>query len=155
MILKLWNSLSAKPLGKTLFNNFIRFYVPYTASVHPQVMELRPGYARVQIKDRRSVRNHLNSIHAVAMMNLGEAATGMALMAGLPEWARAILVKFQIEYLKKGRGTLTAIGDIKIPELEPGAPRQEFQIHANILNAEQEIVAKVYATWLIDGGKTK
>lgn len=67
---KAWSVLSPLPFGKTIFSVAIGVFVPYTGTIRPRVEELRPGYARVAIKDKRIVRNHLKSVHAIALMNL-------------------------------------------------------------------------------------
>ena len=62
---------------------------------------LRAGYAEVRMADRRAVRNHLDSVHAVALANLAELAGNVALMYSLPDDARFIMSGMEIEYLKK------------------------------------------------------
>lgn len=107
---------------------------------------LLDGYARVSMRDRRRVRNHLNSIHAIAIMNLAEVAGGLALNYGLPSGARAILTSLAIEYLKKGRGTLTAEARIEMPDT---SERKEYDFETIVRDAGGEVVARARARWLV------
>jgi acyl-coenzyme A thioesterase PaaI-like protein len=119
---------------------------PYSGSVGALVTELRPGHATVLLGDRRKVRNHLGSIHAIALMNLGELATGLATVASLPPGSRSILTGLSMEYLKKARGTITATCDVSIPE---SPDRREEIVEGALTDASGDVVARVAAKWLV------
>lgn len=144
MILEMWERMNRLPAGKTLFSHFLGRMVPYTGSIGARVLELEPGYARVQLSDRRKVRNHLNSIHAVALMNLGEVASGLAFMTGLPKGMRAILTGFEVEFLKKARGTLES--ECRSPRVT-STESQDYVVEANITDASKTVVCRVRAKW--------
>ena len=141
-----WQRLRRLPAGDRLFSWALGRMVPYTGSIGAVVRELSPGRARVELSDRRKVRNHLDSIHAVALMNLAEMSTGLALNTGLPDDARAILVRLTIEYVKKARGTLTSECAIEPPAT---SERREVPVAAVIRDEAGEVVAKAEARWLV------
>jgi acyl-coenzyme A thioesterase PaaI-like protein len=141
-----WDRLRPLPGGRRLFSRFLGLLAPYSGTIRPRVEELREGYARVGMRDRRGVRNHLSSLHAIALMNLAEVASGLALMYSLPADARAILVGLRIEYLKKARGTITAEAAVAIPET---SERREYEFESVLRDASGETVARAHARWLV------
>lgn len=142
-----WQKASQIPFGDKVFSRVFGRIVPYTGSISPEVIELRAGYAEVRMLDRRPVRNHLKSVHAMALANLGEAATGLALNFALPATHRSILRKFEIEYLKKSRGTLTAVCEVPLPL--PNIENADVSVDGHIFNEKKELVATVKALWRV------
>ena len=135
----IWNLLSGMPGGKRVFSRVLGRLVPYSGTIHATVTVLRAGYAEVQMPDRRAVRNHLNSVHAIALANLAELAGNVALMYSLPDDARFIVSGMDIEYTKKARGTITAIGEPPIPR---SAARAQYDVPVILRDATGEQVAR-------------
>ncbi len=135
-----WDVLSGVPGGKIVFSKLVGRMAPYTGSIHATVTVLRAGYAEVVMQDRRGVRNHLDCVHAVALANLGELAGNVALAYSLPDSARFIVSGMEIDYLKKARGTITAVGEPPIPRT---AARAQYDVPVTLRDASGEEVAKV------------
>ncbi len=143
-IRKWWMRLTPLPGGSWLFARLLGWMIPYTGTIRPRVLALEPGYARVAMADRRRVRNHLNSIHAVALMNLAEVTSGLALAVGLPAEVRGFPVGLAISFLKKARGRLTAECRCEIPKVTID---RTYEIETAILDGEGDVVARATATW--------
>lgn len=105
---------------------------------------MAPGHARVAMRDRRTVRNHLRSIHAVALTNLGELATGLAMVGALPPTVRGILVGFDVSFLKKARGPLEATCTCTVPRVTQDVEQTAV---AEIRDQAGDVVATVAARW--------
>jgi len=141
-----WRRLAPLPGGRRVFSWILGRVVPYTGTVRPHVLELRPGYARVRMADRHAVRNHLRSIHAIALANLAEVTSGLAVTTGLPASARGIPTTLSITFLKKARGTLTAEARCEIPDTSREA---EHAFESVISDAGGDVVARATVRWRI------
>lgn len=135
------------PAGDRLFSFALGHIAPYSGSISARVEVLSPGHARVSMKDRRKVRNHLKSIHAIALINLGEIASGLAVLSTIPDTMRGILRGIEAEYVKKARGKLTATANFELPsEIDDNSP---VRVTAVLTNEAGDVVTRVHATWLL------
>jgi acyl-coenzyme A thioesterase PaaI-like protein len=138
LIRQAWNLLSGAPGGKAVFSRLIGRLAPYTGSIHASVTVLRAGYAEVEMIDRRAVRNHLDCVHAIALANLAELAGNVALAYSLPDDARFIVSGMEIEYVKKARGTIKAVGEPPVPR---SSARAAYDVPVTLRDAAGEEVA--------------
>src|SRR5438552_191558 len=122
---------------------------PYNGSMGARVELLEPGHARWSLRDRRRVRNHLRSIHAVALVNLTEVTSGTAMLSALPPGTRGIVTGLSIEYLKKARGRVTAECRCHVPALAPNAATQ-YEVQADVHDEAGDVVARARVTWLLN-----
>lgn len=140
-----WRRLSGLPGGRWLFGRLLARMVPYSGSVHPRVHELEPGRAVVSITERRALRNHLRSVHAIALANLGELSSGLAMTLALPEGVRGIPTRIDTEYLKKARGTITAVGRAAPPAAVDEAV--DASATSEMTDADGDVVARTTVRW--------
>lgn len=145
-LLRIWRQCQRLPLGSYLFSHLLGIAIPYTGSIKARVEYLEPGRAVVVLADRRRVRNHLNSVHAIALANLAELSTGLAMISGLPHGVNAILVGLNVKYEKKARGEVRAECQCSVPN---GDIRQEVTIETEITDQTGDVVTRATATWLV------
>lgn len=151
ILIKWWNKLQFFPAGDRLFSFVLGRVAPYSGSISARVEALSPGHAIVSIKDRRKVRNHLKSIHAIALINLGEIATGLAVLSSIPNTMRGIVLGLEAEYVKKARGKLTATAAFEMPSgIGDNSP---VNVTAELVDEAGDVVTRVHAKWLLGSKK--
>lgn len=143
-LLRLWRLCSRFPGGGWVFQQLFAWTVPYSGSTKPRVRVLEPGHAEVEIPDRRANRQHLGSVHAVALINVAEMASGLAMVSGLPDGVRSIVREIRMEYRKKARGTIRAVSRVTIPTVTGDT---DHEVTADCLNSANEVVARATVSW--------
>jgi acyl-coenzyme A thioesterase PaaI-like protein len=148
--LNLFKRFSRLSFGTNLFSVALSFRAPYFSTIHPHITDLRPGYCRVEIKDRRSIRNHLGSIHAGALCTLSELVGGLAVDATLPSNLRWIPRQMTVRYVKKARGNLVGECSVDPDILVPG----DIDVPLGITDGEGDSVLKAVIVFYISERKS-
>ena len=136
--LKLFRLLGRTAAGRWTFTRIICAKAPYFASISPLIEELAPGRCVVLLRDRRRVRNHIGTVHAIAMCNAAELAGGLATDVSIAPTQRWIPKGMTVRYLHKAKGTLTATASVAVPPAD--APAQEAHALVEVRNAANELV---------------
>ncbi len=143
-LLALWRRLQDWPAGEWIFARIFSYTVPYSGSVKPRIRVLEPGHAEVEIPDIRANRQHLGSVHAIALMNVAEMTSGLAMMAGLPDHIRGIVTDLRMTYHKKARGTIRAVSRVTVPDVTSD---QGLEVLAECFDPSGTLVATGRVTW--------
>ncbi|CRM29666.1 DUF4442 domain-containing protein [Pseudomonas fluorescens] len=98
-------------VGPAAFSNLACQMAPYFSTITPEIAELRPNHAVVNVPFRKEITNHLASVHAIALCNAAELAGGMMTDASIPPGARWIPKGMTVQYLAKAKTDIRAVAD--------------------------------------------
>lgn len=108
----LWKTLNSKPGGKWLFTKVIALKAPYFSSIKARFDELETGASQLTLWDKRSMHNHIGTVHAIAMCNAAELVAGITTDFSIPPDIRWIPKGMTVRYLKPARGKLKVTGNL-------------------------------------------
>lgn len=113
------------PFGKHIFSSLFAAKAPYFKTIRPSIDELQPNYCELSFKKRKSVLNHIGTVHAIALCNGLEMAMGALAEASIPKHLRWIPKGMNINYTAKADSDIRVIaqmdaehwqeGDVDIP----------------------------------------
>lgn len=136
--LQMFRKLGGSVPGRWLFSRVICWKAPYFGSISPRIEVLEPGRCVVRLRQRRSIQNHIGTVHAIAMCNAAELAGGMATEVTIPGSMRWIPKGMSVRYLKKALGELHATARVKAADDMVTA--QELHALVEVRNSADEIV---------------
>ena len=146
----LYKRFTRYPFGNVIFSKALSFRAPYFSTIHPHVTQLRPGYCSVEIKERRSIRNHIGTIHAGALCTLSELVGGLAVEATIPSSLRWIPKEMTVQYIKKAKGKLVGECSVDPGVLTPG----DISVPLKIKNEREETVLNAVIVFHISERKS-
>lgn len=112
----LWKTTTGLPVvgglvGKRAFSIAFAQKAPYFASIHPRFTVLEPNHTELVIPKRRSVQNHIGTVHAIALCNGLEAAMGALAEATIPSTKRWIPKGMTVSYTAKATSDITCVAE--------------------------------------------
>ena len=155
--MKIYQTIKQLPLiggnvvGDWYLTRIIGLSAPYTSSISPRVELMSEEKTLISIQERYGMKNPFNSIHAAALVNLGDLVCGIQVTNQIvPRKLRAIPVEIKAEYPKKSRGKIIASCDTKVPELDQmqlinGKPG--FTAIAELRDESGDLTAKITMIW--------
>lgn len=149
-----WKKLEKLPFGNWLFTQAVCFKVPYFRTVHPLIRELAPGLCRVSAPNRRGMRNHLGTFHAIASCNMAEIAGGIMTDATVPSTHRWIPAGMTVEYKDRATTGVTSIARLDtIPEF--GDESMDLIVPVDVLDADGTVFVSAEITMYVTKKKSR
>ncbi|KAJ3413717.1 hypothetical protein HDV05_007620 [Chytridiales sp. JEL 0842] len=138
-------------------------------SIPLKIRTLSPGTCTTTLTQTRSILNPFSSIHAAALINMGEATCGLAMLTWQEhgkqkKGTRCIPVEITGRFLKKARGVLECVVDVEGAEggdglmLKAGEEVGRKDVTAILKDKSGDVVAEVVVIWSISskaGGERK
>ncbi|MDD9347144.1 hotdog fold domain-containing protein, partial [Mumia sp.] len=97
--LAMYERLTTLPLGGRLFDLAFSLKAPYFRTVRPRIRQMRPHRAELVLPKRWAVKNHIGTVHAIAVCNGLEAAMGLLAEATVPDGYRWLPKGMDVSYL--------------------------------------------------------
>ena len=140
--LKIYEKLKGFPMGKKIFSILIARKAPYFRTIKPLFLELEPGRCEIFMKKRKSVTNHLKTVHAIAMCNLVELAGGIGVDVSIPEDIRWIPKGMTVEYLALAKTDLRSVCLIDVEEIKVWDLSKDYPANVKVYNTSGIVVMK-------------
>jgi acyl-coenzyme A thioesterase PaaI-like protein len=137
-VLPLWQRHGRSAFGRWLFSRLLCRRAPYFASIRPTLEVLEVGRCQASIRHRRSVQNHIGTVHAIALCNLAELCAGVGTDVSVPREMRWIPKGMSVRYLKKAVGTMRATASI--PSVAAGEGARDLVVHVDVVDPAGERV---------------
>ena len=147
-LLKAFAALNVLPGGNIIFTKGVCLKAPYFSTINPKIVALRKNYCHVEMPMRRSVQNHIKTVHAIAMCNLAELTMGVVAEASIPKHLRWLPKSMDVQYLAKAESDLYATSELEANcwESAPNVP-----LTVNIFDKNhREVTRAIIQLWVTE-----
>ncbi len=133
-LIGMYEALERFPLGKRAFSLGYQLMAPYFLTIPAHVEDVQPGVAYASMPAVPWTRNHLGTVHAIALCNLAEYTMGAVAEATVPTTHRWVPKGMTVEYRTMARGSMHATATLVLPD--PLEPRQELPVTISVMDTE-------------------
>lgn len=150
-LLNFYQKAAKLPAGKLLFSRFFARKAPYFSSITPTITQLRPNFCEVRFKKRKSVENHIQTVHVIAIANALECAMGACAEGSVPSHLRWIPKGMDLRYTAKATSDIRATAEISPDSW--GADKEVDVIVKAMRDDDTVVVEGVIHLWITEKPK--
>jgi acyl-coenzyme A thioesterase PaaI-like protein len=148
-LMSAYRTLDRVPLGRRAFSLVYQLAAPYFLTIPARIEEIEPGVAHARMAQTPWVRNHLGTVHAIALCNLAEYTMGAVAEATVPPTHRWVPKGMSVEYLAKARGTMHATATLTLPDQL--GDRRELPVEVTVTDDDdQQVFTAEIRIWVTE-----
>ncbi|MDX1451341.1 MAG: DUF4442 domain-containing protein [Oleiphilaceae bacterium] len=129
----------------TFFGKMVKF----TGTAGVRIEELNEHRAIITLKNKKSVQNHIGSVHAVASILIAESATGYLVGMHIPDSAVPVIKTIRADYVKRAKGDMRAEAHLTAQQIEAMQTQEkgETVVAVKVSDAENKEPILMEMTW--------
>lgn len=140
------------PMRRFLVTKAFCSKVKYAGTTGIVIEELTSTVAKLSLKNRTKVQNHIGGIHAIAAGVLAESATGVVFGMNVRDDCLPLLKTMRISYQRRMQGSLTAIAKVSLEQQQQIASNNKGAMIINVViydeSGEQPIECQMEWAWV-------
>lgn len=143
-IYKLPEFMRSKALS-TLFGKTVK----YTGTTGIVVEELTTGRSVITLKNKKSVQNHIGSVHAVASVLIAESATGYLIGMNISDDCVPVIKTIKADYVKRAKGNMRAEASLTAQQIKEiqSSTKGETVVPVKVTDAENKEPILMEMVW--------
>ncbi len=147
-VLTLWQKTQGIPVvGPWAFSFAFGQKAPYFASIRPRFTVVEPNHTELVIPKRRRVKNHIGTVHAIALCNGLEAAMGALAEVTIPADKRWIPKGMEVTYTAKASSDITCVAETDAEQWTSDDPDLPVRVWATREDGER-VIEGVIRLWV-------
>ena len=129
----------------TFFGKMVKF----TGTAGIKIEKLTESESVVSVKNKKSVQNHIGSIHAVASILLAESATGYLVGMNLPDTSVPVIKTIKADYVKRAKGDMKAEARLSQEQIDliRTTEKGETAVEVIVTDSESKEPVKMEMIW--------
>lgn len=129
----------------TLFGKTVK----YTGTTGQKVEELTESHAVISLKNKKSVQNHIGSVHAVASVLIAESATGYLIGMNISDDCVPVIKTIKADYVKRAKGDMRAEAKLTKAQIKQiqSSDKGETVVAVKVTDADEKEPILFEMTW--------
>ncbi len=135
-----------------LINYILRYSIPFTGTANLKFEKVTNNQVIASLKNKRKVKNHINQIHAVAMILLAESASGIVFGMNVKESSLPLCKSLNSKFVKRSNGAMKATASLTDEQINFIQSTDKGEINVPVIITDESnnepVICEVVWAWI-------